>query len=125
MIKPDFSQPVPADLGTVHFIGIGGIGMSGIAELLVNLGYDVTGSDAHRSPVTDRLTALGVRVDYGHAPSHVEGADVVVVSSAIRQSNAEVAEAVGYADRVAFGRLFKRHTGMTPAAWRQRHQVQA
>jgi len=55
----------------VHFIGIGGIGMSGIAELLANLGYSVSGSDAMRSPVTERLATLGVRVGYGHAAAHV------------------------------------------------------
>src|SRR5688572_21187393 len=77
----------------VHFIGIGGIGMSGIAELLANLGYVVTGSDQRRSPVTDRLTTLGVRVAIGHASEHVGGADVVVVTSAVKPGNAEVAEA--------------------------------
>ena len=67
--------------------------MSGIAELLVNLGYTVTGSDEKRSPVTDRLATLGVRVDLGHAAGHVGGADVVVVSSAVRPTNVEVVEA--------------------------------
>jgi UDP-N-acetylmuramate--alanine ligase len=78
---------------SIHFVGVGGIGMSGIAELLANLGYDVTGSDAKRSEVTDRLETLGVRVQAGHAASHVGGADVVVVSSAIGADNPEVAEA--------------------------------
>lgn len=77
----------------VHFIGVGGIGMSGIAELLANLGYVVSGSDARRSPATDRLQTLGIRVSVGHAAEHVRGADVVVVSSAVRPSNAEVLEA--------------------------------
>lgn len=77
----------------VHFVGIGGIGMSGIAELLVNLGYDVSGSDEQRSVVTDRLVSLGIRVAYGHDPAHVGEADVVVVSSAVRPSNSEVREA--------------------------------
>jgi UDP-N-acetylmuramate--alanine ligase len=77
----------------VHFIGIGGIGMSGIAELLANLGYVVTGSDEKRSAVTERLATLGVRIDEGHAAAHVEGADVVVVSSAVRSGNPEVVEA--------------------------------
>jgi UDP-N-acetylmuramate--alanine ligase len=77
----------------VHFIGIGGIGMSGIAELLANLGYVVTGSDQKRSPVTDRLGQLGVRVAIGHASEHVGGADVVVVTSAVKAGNAEVIEA--------------------------------
>jgi UDP-N-acetylmuramate--alanine ligase len=78
---------------SIHFVGVGGIGMSGIAELLANLGYDVTGSDAKRSDVTDRLETLGVRVHSGHDASHVGAADVVVVSSAIRADNPEVAEA--------------------------------
>jgi UDP-N-acetylmuramate--alanine ligase len=77
----------------VHFIGIGGSGMSGIAELLANLGYVVTGSDQKRSPVTDRLVQLGVRVAIGHSSEHVGGADVVVVTSAVKPGNAEVAEA--------------------------------
>lgn len=77
----------------IHFVGIGGIGMSGIAELLANLGYEVTGSDERRSPVTERLSILGVRVDEGHAAQHVNGADVVVTSSAIRSTNVEVVEA--------------------------------
>ncbi len=79
----------------VHFVGIGGIGMSGIAELLANLGYAVSGSDAKRSPVTDRLESLGVIVRIGHAAGNVGNADVVVVSSAVRPDNPEVAEARG------------------------------
>jgi UDP-N-acetylmuramate--alanine ligase len=77
----------------IHFVGIGGIGMSGIAELLVNLGYSVTGSDVRRSDVTDRLAGLGVRVAEGHRAEQVEDADVVVVSSAVRPDNVEVREA--------------------------------
>ncbi len=77
----------------VHFVGIGGIGMSGIAELLANLGYVVSGSDAKRSPVTDRLESLGVTVTAGHAAANVGGADVVVYSSAVRPDNPEVVEA--------------------------------
>jgi len=77
----------------VHFVGIGGIGMSGIAELLANLGYEVSGSDARRSDLTDRLERLGVRVAIGHAAAHVGDADVVVVSSAIDADNPEVADA--------------------------------
>jgi len=78
----------------VHFIGVGGIGMSGIAELLANLGYVVSGSDEKRSSVTDRLEAMGVRVSSGHDAAHVGDAEVVVVSSAVRPSNPEVREAV-------------------------------
>jgi UDP-N-acetylmuramate--alanine ligase len=77
----------------IHFVGIGGIGMSGIAELLANLGYEVSGSDAKRSAVTDRLERLGVRVSIGHEAAHVGQADVVVVSSAIKAGNPEAAEA--------------------------------
>jgi UDP-N-acetylmuramate--alanine ligase len=79
----------------IHFVGIGGIGMSGIAELLANLGYAVSGSDAKQSPVTDRLESLGVTVRVGHAAGHVGDADVVVYSSAVRPDNPEVAEATG------------------------------
>jgi UDP-N-acetylmuramate--alanine ligase len=77
----------------IHFVGIGGIGMSGIAELLANLGYAVSGSDAKASDVTRRLATLGVRVFEGHAATHVGDADVVVVSSAVRATNPEVIEA--------------------------------
>jgi UDP-N-acetylmuramate--alanine ligase len=77
----------------MHFVGVGGIGMSGIAELLVNLGYAVSGSDARQSEITDRLTSLGVDVRVGHDRRHVGEADVVVVSSAIAPDNPEVAEA--------------------------------
>jgi UDP-N-acetylmuramate--alanine ligase len=77
----------------VHFIGIGGIGMSGIAELLANLGYAVSGSDEKRSPITDRLATLGISIAVGHDAAHVGAADVVVTSSAVRATNAEVREA--------------------------------
>jgi UDP-N-acetylmuramate--alanine ligase len=77
----------------VHFVGIGGIGMSGIAELLANLGYAVSGSDERRSATTDRLGNLGIRVAVGHDAAHVGDADVVVISSAVRPANPEVAEA--------------------------------
>ena len=79
----------------IHFVGVGGIGMSGIAELLANLGYAVSGSDAKRSSVTDRLVTLGVAVQVGHAAANVGEADVVVYSSAVRPDNAEVVEARG------------------------------
>ena len=77
----------------VHFIGIGGIGMSGIAELLANLGFAVSGSDEKQSAMTDRLATLGIRVAVGHEAANVGDADVVVVSSAVRSSNPEVIEA--------------------------------
>jgi len=74
----------------IHFVGIGGIGMSGIAELLLNLGYRVSGSDLRLSDLTARLAHLGARVHSGHAPEHVQGADVVVCSSAVHPDNPEV-----------------------------------
>lgn len=78
----------------VHFVGIGGIGMSGIAEVLKNLGYSVSGSDLKSSPATEKLRSLGIRVHEGHRAEHVdEQVDVVVVSSAVRSSNPEVVEA--------------------------------
>ncbi|MGE3956814.1 MAG: UDP-N-acetylmuramate--L-alanine ligase [Vicinamibacterales bacterium] len=77
----------------IHFVGVGGSGMSGIAELLANLEYVVTGSDEKGSSVTDRLASLGVKVEIGHAAEHVGGADVVVISSAVRPTNPEVVEA--------------------------------
>ena len=77
----------------IHFVGIGGIGMSGIAEVLLNLGYQVSGSDLKLSDTTKRLESLGGVIFKGHRPEQVEGADVVVVSSAVRSDNPEVLEA--------------------------------
>ena len=80
----------------IHFVGIGGIGMSGIAELLLNLGYRVSGSDIKPSDITDRLKTLGGTIFKGHAAENIKGADVVVVSSAIDPDNPEV-RAAGHA----------------------------
>lgn len=77
----------------VHFVGIGGIGMSGIAEVLLSLGYQVSGSDLRSSAITDRLQKLGARIYAGHEPSNVTGAKAVVVTSAVDQSNPEITEA--------------------------------
>jgi UDP-N-acetylmuramate--alanine ligase len=74
----------------IHFVGIGGAGMSGIAEVLVNLGYQVSGSDLSRNAVTDRLAALGARIAIGHDADNIEGANAVVVSTAVRSDNPEV-----------------------------------
>ena len=74
----------------IHFVGIGGSGMSGIAEVLLNLGYRVSGSDAADSSVTRRLARLGAQVMHGHAPQNIAGADAVVVSTAVAADNAEV-----------------------------------
>ncbi|HTU42844.1 MAG TPA: UDP-N-acetylmuramate--L-alanine ligase [Candidatus Aquilonibacter sp.] len=82
-----------AKIKQVHFVGIGGIGMSGIAEVLLNLGYKVSGSDLRNSPVTERLTALGAAVFEGHRAENISGAEVVVTSSAIAEQNPEVVEA--------------------------------
>ena len=77
----------------IHLVGIGGIGMSGIAEVLLTLGYSVSGSDAKASPITERLRNLGAEIFEGHRPEHVQGAHVVVMSSAIRADNPEIVEA--------------------------------
>ncbi len=79
-----------ANIQRIHFVGIGGIGMSGIAEVLLNLGYKVSGSDLKLSPVTERLEAMGAKVFEGHQPEHIAGSDVVVISSAVRSENPEV-----------------------------------
>ncbi|HVV91794.1 MAG TPA: UDP-N-acetylmuramate--L-alanine ligase [Hyphomicrobiales bacterium] len=84
---------IPRDIGPVHFIGIGGIGMSGIAEVLVNLGYRVQGSDQAENANVKRLREKGVKVAIGHAADNLDGAEVVVVSSAIRRDNPELAAA--------------------------------
>jgi UDP-N-acetylmuramate--alanine ligase len=74
----------------IHFVGIGGVGMSGIAEILLNLGYRVTGSDQRRSEAAERLEQLGAKVYVGHDTAHIEGAHVVVYSSAVSRENVEV-----------------------------------
>ncbi|HVN09734.1 MAG TPA: UDP-N-acetylmuramate--L-alanine ligase [Patescibacteria group bacterium] len=78
----------------IHFVGIGGIGMSGIAEVLLTLGYSVSGSDLKATPITERLAGLGATIFYGHDPENVGTAHVVVISSAVRQENPEVREAL-------------------------------
>src|SRR6476620_1861831 len=77
----------------VDFVGIGGIGMSGLAEILRSLEFDVSGSDLKGNDITRRLAELGVRIDVGHRSENVHGADVVVFSSAIMQDNPEILEA--------------------------------
>ena len=78
---------------TIHFIGIGGAGMAGIAEVLINLGYSVSGTDLKLTSVTERLRSLGAHVDEGHRAEHLRDADVVVVSSAVASDNPEIAAA--------------------------------
>ncbi len=84
---------LPGDVGPIHFVGIGGIGMSGIAEVLLNLGYVVQGSDLKRSKITDRLEALGALIFEGQRATNLEDAEVVVISSAIKTGNPELDEA--------------------------------
>ena len=81
---------LPTQTGPIHFCGIGGIGMSGIAEVLMSQGFTVQGSDLKRSKITDRLESLGARVFIGQAADNLEGADVVVISSAIKPGNPEL-----------------------------------
>jgi UDP-N-acetylmuramate--alanine ligase len=93
-MKPlPISHKLPLDVGVLHFVGIGGIGMSGIAEVLHNLGYKVQGTDASESYNTQRLKDKGISVFIGHKAEHVENASVVVISSAIRADNPELVAA--------------------------------
>lgn len=85
---------VATDIGTVHFVGIGGIGMSGIAEVMHNLGYSVQGSDLAESPSVLRLRERGITVKIGHTKENVEGVAVVVTSTAVKRTNPEVAQAL-------------------------------
>ncbi len=84
---------LPRELGPIHFVGIGGIGMSGIAEVLINLGYEVQGSDASENANVKRLREKGAKVFIGHSADHLGQAEVVVVSTAIRRDNPELAGA--------------------------------
>src|SRR3982074_2110024 len=84
---------LPRDIGPIHFVGIGGIGMSGIAEVLVNLGYTVEGPDVADSANVKRLRGKGISVAIGHKAENVDGADVLVVSSAIKRDNPELVAA--------------------------------
>ena len=85
--------PLPFDIGIIHFVGIGGIGMSGIAEVMYNLGYQVQGSDTAQGANVARLRELGIAVVHGHAPENLGDAQVVVVSTALSSDNVEVAAA--------------------------------
>jgi UDP-N-acetylmuramate--alanine ligase len=92
-IGPESPGPAKADLGVVHFVGIGGVGMSGIARIMLARGYTVSGSDAKESTILAALRALGATVHVGHRADNLGAADTVVVSTAIRPSNPELAEA--------------------------------
>jgi UDP-N-acetylmuramate--alanine ligase len=89
MIKPDFTQQVPEDLGTVHFVGIGGSGMSGIARILLGMGHKVTGSDLRATDAVATLRALGAEIFIGHDAAHLGNPDTVVVTSALWPNNPE------------------------------------
>jgi len=89
MIKPDFNQPVPADLGTVHFVGIGGSGMSGIARILLGMGHKVTGSDLRDTSNVAALRELGAEIHIGHDAKNLGNPDTVVVTSALWPTNPE------------------------------------
>jgi len=94
MITPDFSQPLPAELGTVHFTGIGGSGMSGIARLFLGAGHTVTGSDRSENHNTEALRALGATVSIGHAAENLGDADALVFTGALWPDNPEYLLAV-------------------------------
>jgi UDP-N-acetylmuramate--alanine ligase len=81
---------IPFDVGPVHFVGIGGIGMSGIAEVMLNLGYEVSGSDIRENPNAQRLARLGAKIFIGHKAENIEGVGALVISSAIKGGNPEV-----------------------------------
>src|SRR5580698_948179 len=91
MILPEHGMFAPSQ--RVHFIGIGGIGMSGIAEVLLTMGYGVSGSDLRTSAATERLAGLGATIYTGHAAANAAAADVVVTSTAVAKDNPEVLEA--------------------------------
>ena len=92
MTARDGRRPMrlPREIGPIHFVGIGGIGMSGIAEVLCNLGYTVQGSDASENANVNRLREKGITIHVGHTAENVSGADVLVVSTAIKRDNPEL-----------------------------------
>ena len=83
-------EPSMGRIRCIHFVGIGGVGMGGIAEVMLNLGYDISGSDLNENAVTQRLTKLGAKIHFGHAATNVSECDVVVVSTAVKEDNPEV-----------------------------------
>ncbi len=110
-------RPVPFDLGPVHFVGIGGIGMSAIAEIMLRIGYQVQGSDARAGANTERLEKLGAKVFIGHDAVHIDGASAVVFTSAVKPDNPELAAA--RARRVPL----VRRAEMLAELMRQQHSV--
>lgn len=111
----DYHAPVSADsdLGVVHFVAIGGAGMSGVARVMLDHGVSVQGSDQASSPVLDALAARGARIRDGHDAAYLDGADTVVVSSAIRETNVELAAA-----RARGLRILHRSQGLAATMWR-------
>jgi UDP-N-acetylmuramate--alanine ligase len=95
VIKPDYSTPIPAELGNLHFIGIGGSGMSGIARLCLGMGYQVSGSDLRDSQNVAMLRDLGAQIFIGHDAGNLQAADTVVVTSALWPTNPELVLAQG------------------------------
>jgi UDP-N-acetylmuramate--alanine ligase len=98
MNRPNIENQALGDIDKIHFVGVGGTGMSGIAEVLSNLGYTVSGSDIRGSAVTDRLQAMGVKVYFGHHADNVSDVDVVVTSTAVDRTNPEIVTA--YENRI-------------------------
>jgi len=90
---PKIKIRLPFDVGMVHFVGIGGIGMSGIAEVMHNLGYRVRGSDVAEGPTIERLREKGIPIVIGHSPQNIDDAEAVIISTAIKRDNSEVAAA--------------------------------
>ncbi len=93
LVNNCLSSIFPTNIGTIHFIGIGGIGMSGIAEILHSMGYSVQGSDLSQSYVTDNLLTLGISINFGHAASNVDNCSLVVKSTAVKDNNPEIIRA--------------------------------
>ena len=95
-----YAIPEMRRIKRIHFIGIGGVGMCGIAEVLLNQGYEISGSDLRQSGVTQHLINMGAKVFLGHASENVDDVDVVVVSTAIDKTNPEIKNAVENAFRL-------------------------
>ena len=91
--RPSYELPEMRRIKQIHFVGIGGVGMCGIAEVLLNQGYQIAGSDIRESQVTQRLRRLGAQIHIGHQASNVEDIDVLVVSTAVAEDNPELVAA--------------------------------
>ena len=115
-------RPVPFEIGPVHFIGIGGIGMSGIAEIMMRTGYTVQGSDAKASANTERLEKLGAKIFIGQDPANVEGAYAIVYSTAVKHDNPEMVAARDRRLDRRGGRRKRRHVPEAEVDVRRGHQ---